>query len=228
MTKAILMTLDEINIIASMCGINKLYGFLNNSEQNDVNTYYQVFYLIKKGYLYFQDNHGKYTLNVCDEIKETFHIVKNAEKIIECSYDKSTLLCGYIKDNCVSVLEQNKVNPLKIRVRLLNIDEFIRYLEDENILPDKENIFGINGRMRDIHKGISYKTQLSYEQIMKKEAVFKFIEPSVGNTVGIIVTGWHRGRDIIAYSKEFDSKDKLDFYEYNSDIFKMFVKEVMC
>ena len=144
----------EIQILASMMGKTKIYGFENqNCRDGDLlskNTYESIYSLARKNYLEYVNKSTKIycpkdalpinfdSICVKDKIVKLFrNIIKGKIilDILKCDNMESILM--YIGNNEITIIRPNIINKEELIVCGIKSEEWYQFMLDEGYLPDE-------------------------------------------------------------------------------------------
>lgn len=152
--KGYVFTEMEIQILTSMMGKTKIYGFENqNYRDGDMlrkNTYESIYSLARKNYLEYVNKSTKIycpknalpinfdSICVKDDIVKLFRNIikgKTILDIIRCDNMENILM--YWGSNEITVIRPNITNRKELIVCGIKLDEWYQFMLDEGYLPDE-------------------------------------------------------------------------------------------
>ena len=200
--KGYVFTEMEIQILASMMGKTKIYGFENqNYRDGDMlrkNTYESIYSLARKNYLEYVNKSSKISCpkdslpinfdSICvkDDIVKLFrNIIKGKIilDIIRCDNMENVLM--YIGSNDITVIRPNITNKKELIVCGIKVNEWYQFMLDEGYLPD-ESLKGLFAGTASITNGndkkiiISMIDAITFDEI-KRIRIYEDLSYDLGN-----------------------------------------------
>lgn len=152
-TEGYVFTEMEIQVLASMMGKTKIYGFGQESRiDGDLlrkNTYEAIYSLAKKQYLEYVNKSNKIycpkgalpinfdSLCVKESIVKLFRNITKSKYILDVTrWDNMENSLMYIGERGITIVRPSYTNKNELIVYGIQIDEWYQYMEDEGYIPD--------------------------------------------------------------------------------------------